>query len=189
LLPSGKFPRIALAVSAVLTAVLVFVVVAIRTPATSLLYSDLAQTAIVLWAGACALYAALRHWYAAGSYSSRRCDRGSFFTPHSVRNSAEPPINIYMTPFWLHALHPNSAEWPRLARPFSGNPSAPFASFGQANSNCVLAASYASTLSTLARAQRAVLSPSHRAGNGLTCSSAVTSSGSSSGCHVSPPSI
>ena len=60
MLPSGKFSRFALAVAAALTALLVLVVEGIRSPAESLLYSDLLQTAIVLWAAYCAFRVALR---------------------------------------------------------------------------------------------------------------------------------
>jgi PAS domain S-box-containing protein len=60
LLPAGKFSRLALAVAVALTALLVLVVEGIRSPATSLLYSDLLQTAIVLWAATCAFCVALR---------------------------------------------------------------------------------------------------------------------------------
>ena len=60
MLPSGKFSRLALAVAAALTALLVLVVEGIRSPAASLLYSDLLQTAIVLCAAYCALRVALR---------------------------------------------------------------------------------------------------------------------------------
>ncbi len=60
MLPSGKFSRFALAVAVALTALLVLVVEGIRSPATSLLYTDLLQTAIVLWAGYCVLRTALR---------------------------------------------------------------------------------------------------------------------------------
>jgi len=60
LLPAGKFSRLALAVAAALTALLVLVVEGIRSPAASLLYSDLLQTAIVLWASYCAYRVALR---------------------------------------------------------------------------------------------------------------------------------
>jgi two-component system NarL family sensor kinase len=59
LLPSGKFSRFALAVAAALTALLILVVEGIRSPAASLLYSDLLQTAIVIWAAYCALRVAL----------------------------------------------------------------------------------------------------------------------------------
>jgi len=51
---------LALAVAAALTALLVLVVEGIRSPAASLLYSDLLQTAIVLWASYCAYRVALR---------------------------------------------------------------------------------------------------------------------------------
>ena len=60
MLPSGKFSRLALAVAAALTALLVLVVEGIRSPAASLLYSDLLQTAIVLCAAYCARRVALR---------------------------------------------------------------------------------------------------------------------------------
>ncbi len=60
MLPAGKFSRLALAVAAALTALLVLVVEGIRSPAASLLYSDLLQTAIVLWASYCAYRVALR---------------------------------------------------------------------------------------------------------------------------------
>jgi len=60
LLPAGKFSRLALAVAVALTALLVLVVGGFRSPATSLLYSDLLQTAIVLWAAYCACRVALR---------------------------------------------------------------------------------------------------------------------------------
>jgi two-component system NarL family sensor kinase len=57
LLPSSKFSRLALAVAA---ALLVLVIEGIRSPAASLLYTDLLQTAIVLWAAYCASRAVLR---------------------------------------------------------------------------------------------------------------------------------
>jgi PAS domain S-box-containing protein len=60
LLPLSKFSGFALAVAAALTTLLVLVVEGIRSSATSLLYSDLLQTAIVLWAAYCALRIALR---------------------------------------------------------------------------------------------------------------------------------
>ncbi len=60
MLPSGKFSRFALAVAATLTALLVLVVERIRSPSASLLYSDLLQTSIVLWAAYCAFRVALR---------------------------------------------------------------------------------------------------------------------------------
>src|SRR5260221_2335405 len=77
LLPSGKFSRFALAVAVTLTAVLGFVSVGIRSPATSRLSSDLSQTAIVLWAAYCCFHVArcssgyLRHLWTllAGAFS------------------------------------------------------------------------------------------------------------------------
>ena len=77
MLPSGKFSRIALAVAVTLTAVLGFVSVGIRSPATSRLSSDLSQTAIVLWAAYCCFHVArcssgyLRHLWTllAGAFS------------------------------------------------------------------------------------------------------------------------
>jgi PAS domain S-box-containing protein len=60
LLPSGKFSWFALAVAVVLTALLLLVVFEILSPATSLLFSDLLQTAIVLLAALCSVHAALR---------------------------------------------------------------------------------------------------------------------------------
>jgi hypothetical protein len=51
---------LALAVAAALAALLALVVEGIRSPTASLLYSDLVQTAIVLWAAYCAFCAALR---------------------------------------------------------------------------------------------------------------------------------
>jgi two-component system NarL family sensor kinase len=53
LLPSGKFSKLALAVTVLLAALIVFVVEGIPEPATSLLFSNLVQTAIVLWAAYC----------------------------------------------------------------------------------------------------------------------------------------
>ena len=60
MLPSGKFSWFALAVAVVLTALLLLVVFEILSPATSLLFSDLLQTAIVLLAALCSVHAALR---------------------------------------------------------------------------------------------------------------------------------
>jgi PAS domain S-box-containing protein len=60
LLPSGKFPRFALAVAVAMTILMVLVIAGIRSPAASLWYSDLLQTAIVLWATYCALRVARR---------------------------------------------------------------------------------------------------------------------------------
>ncbi len=56
LLPSGRFSRLALAVAVALTALLVLVVEGIRSPTGSHLYSDLLQTAIVLWAAYCCFH-------------------------------------------------------------------------------------------------------------------------------------
>jgi PAS domain S-box-containing protein len=50
LLPSGKFSWLALSVASLLTALLLFFVVEIPSPATSLKLSNLLQTAIVIWA-------------------------------------------------------------------------------------------------------------------------------------------
>ena len=58
--PSSKFSWLALAVAGFLTGVLFFVVEEIRQPATSLLLSDLLQTAIILWAVLCSVYVARR---------------------------------------------------------------------------------------------------------------------------------
>jgi PAS domain S-box-containing protein len=58
--PTGKFPGLALAVAALLTALLVFVVEEVARPSTSLLLSDCLQTAIVLWAANCSLHVARR---------------------------------------------------------------------------------------------------------------------------------
>jgi PAS domain S-box-containing protein len=58
LLPSGKFSGFALAVVGLLTALIVFVVEGISDPSTSLLYSNLVQTAIVLWAAYCSFHVA-----------------------------------------------------------------------------------------------------------------------------------
>lgn len=61
LLPSSrKFRWFALAGAGTLTALLLFVVVAIRTPATSLLLSNLLQTSIALWATLYTFYVAKR---------------------------------------------------------------------------------------------------------------------------------
>lgn len=56
--PSGKFSWLALAVAGLLTALLVVVIKEVSQPATSLLFSDLLQTAIVLWAALCSLHVA-----------------------------------------------------------------------------------------------------------------------------------
>ena len=48
--PSGKFAWLAIAVAGFLTGLLFFVVEEVRQPATSLLLSDLPQTAIIIWA-------------------------------------------------------------------------------------------------------------------------------------------
>ena len=58
--PSGKFSWLILAVGGLLTALLFFVVEEVPRPVTSLLLSDLLQTAIVLWAALCALLVARR---------------------------------------------------------------------------------------------------------------------------------
>jgi PAS domain S-box-containing protein len=58
--PSGKFSWLVLAVAGLLTALLFFVVEAVPQPATSLLLSDLLQTAVVLWAALCSLLVARR---------------------------------------------------------------------------------------------------------------------------------
>ena len=58
--PSGKFAWLAIAVAGLLAALLVFVVAEVSQPATSLLLSDVLQTAIVLWAAACSLQVARR---------------------------------------------------------------------------------------------------------------------------------
>ncbi len=60
LLPSGKFSRFVLAVAVALTAVVAFAGVAIRSPATTRLISDLSQTAIVLWTAYCCSHVAWR---------------------------------------------------------------------------------------------------------------------------------
>lgn len=57
---SRKFAGLALAVAGVLTALLLFVLRGVSAPATSLLLSDLLQTAVALWASFCAFYAAKR---------------------------------------------------------------------------------------------------------------------------------
>ena len=59
LLPS-KFSWLAIAVAFLLTALLLFVVVGIRDPATSSTLSNILQTAIVLWAAFCSLPVARR---------------------------------------------------------------------------------------------------------------------------------
>jgi len=58
--PSSKFSWLALAVAGFLTGALFLVVEEIRQPATSLLLSDLLQTAIILWAVLCSVYVARR---------------------------------------------------------------------------------------------------------------------------------
>ena len=56
--PSGKFSWLILAVAGVLTALLLLVVKEVSRPSTSLLLSDLLQTAIILWAAVCSLLVA-----------------------------------------------------------------------------------------------------------------------------------
>jgi len=58
--PSGKFFWVVLAVASLLTALLFFVVGEVPRPATSLLLSNLLQTAIVLWSALCSLQVARR---------------------------------------------------------------------------------------------------------------------------------
>src|SRR5882724_12186564 len=58
--PSGKFSWLALTVAGLLTALLVVVIKEVPQPATSLLFSDLLQTAIILWAAFCSLHVARR---------------------------------------------------------------------------------------------------------------------------------
>lgn len=60
LLPSSKFSWLAIAVALLLTALLLFVVVGIRDPATSSTLSNILQTAILLWAASCSLPVARR---------------------------------------------------------------------------------------------------------------------------------
>lgn len=60
MLPTGKFPRYALVVVVALTAMMFVVILGVRPPATRLLYGDVVQTAIVLWAAYCASHVALR---------------------------------------------------------------------------------------------------------------------------------
>jgi PAS domain S-box-containing protein len=58
--PSGTFSWFVIAVTGLLTALLLFVVEAVPRPSTSLLLSNLLQSAIVLWAALCSLLAARR---------------------------------------------------------------------------------------------------------------------------------
>jgi PAS domain S-box-containing protein len=58
--PSGKFSWLAVAVAGLLTVLLSAVVSEVSQPATSLLFSDVLQTAIVLWAAFCSLQVARR---------------------------------------------------------------------------------------------------------------------------------
>ena len=58
--PSGKFSWLVIAVTGFLTALLLVVVEAVPQPSTSLLLSNLLQSAIVLWAALCSLLAARR---------------------------------------------------------------------------------------------------------------------------------
>ena len=60
MVPSGTFSRIALAVTAILTALLCLAVIAIPTPATSHLASELVQSLILLWAAFSAIVVARR---------------------------------------------------------------------------------------------------------------------------------
>src|SRR5208282_2938176 len=60
MLPSGGFPRIALAVVGLLAAALILAVAAVPSPAQSHLFSNVAQSAIILWATFCAFAAARR---------------------------------------------------------------------------------------------------------------------------------
>jgi len=58
--PFGKFSWLAFSVAGFLTGALSFVVERVSQPATSLLFSDLLQTAIILWAIFCLVYVARR---------------------------------------------------------------------------------------------------------------------------------
>ena len=60
MLPSGRFSWLALAVAALLAAILLVGFVGIHSPATSLLFSDILQSTIALWASFCAFYVARR---------------------------------------------------------------------------------------------------------------------------------
>ena len=60
MLPSGRFTWLALAVAALLAAILLALFAGIHSPATSLLLSDILQSAIALWAAFCAFYVAQR---------------------------------------------------------------------------------------------------------------------------------
>jgi PAS domain S-box-containing protein len=60
LLPSGKFPKVALLIAGILAALLVLVIEEIQSPAESLLLSDLVQVGILVWAACCSFYVARR---------------------------------------------------------------------------------------------------------------------------------
>jgi PAS domain S-box-containing protein len=59
LLPSVRSSRLGLGITAVLTALMIYAIAGVRSPATSLLLSDLLQMGIVLWATFCSFQAAL----------------------------------------------------------------------------------------------------------------------------------
>lgn len=60
MLPSGKFPKLALLIAGLLALLFLFVIKGIHSPAGSLLFSDLVQVGIVVWAACCSFYAARR---------------------------------------------------------------------------------------------------------------------------------
>jgi hypothetical protein len=58
LLPSSKFSRLALSVAGLLSVLLIAAIGGIRSPATSVLCSDLLQVTFILWAAYCAAHVA-----------------------------------------------------------------------------------------------------------------------------------
>lgn len=60
MLPTGKFPKLALLIAGFLAALLVLVIEGIQSTARSLLLSDLVQVGIIVWAACCSFYVARR---------------------------------------------------------------------------------------------------------------------------------
>jgi len=60
LLPSGKFPKLALLIAGLLASLFLFVIKGIHSPAGSLLLSDLVQVGVVVWAAYCSFHVTRR---------------------------------------------------------------------------------------------------------------------------------
>lgn len=134
MLPSGKFSRFALAVAVALAVPLALTAEGVPSPATSRLYSDLLQTAIVLWAAYCSFLVAWRSsgylrqlWtLLAGAFSIATLAQGlGTYYKHVVRLPIDTPwpsdvlFILWVVPAAM-MLFPRGAEgsgrinWPRV---------------------------------------------------------------------------